>query len=267
MLAVIGEALGCRIAERIRTTAGQGPISSRTAALLSFPKTNGSKVNTDLATVVPTGSGDDGVLLRFNFLGQYVASSGFGGYAGISATTLTFASDSQHEAGTGNFELGSLYQHAMSSELDLGVRVGLILPVVKRDDSLVQLAGTLIARPADIATVFPDATWLRLSISPTYHSGPAFVRADLGVDIAMLDGHGVDPIEHVNVGAGIEHNRVIATAEMQTAFVGPRSIHVACLSARYHGEVASPYVALSTLLEDEFRGEVITVTTGLTLLF
>ena len=63
-----------------------------------------------------------------------------------------------------------------------------------------------------------------------------------------------------------------ATAEMQTVFLlnndrSDNSFHIAGLSVRYQGTRVSPFVSVSTPLEDGFRGEVVTVTTGLTFPF
>ena len=228
---------------------------------------DGSKVNFDAAAIVPTSSASSGVLLRSSILGQYVAPNGFGGYAGISASTLVFTSDSRSNSGLGSLELGSLYHHAVSAEFDLGLRAGLILPTASHDP-LLQLASTLIARPADVTTVSPDTTWLRLGVSPTYHSGPIFLRADFGVDIAIIDGRGSDAFKHINLGAGVGRNGVSATAELQTVFAAnDDSFSVASLSVRYQGPTASPFVSISTPLEKEFRGEIVTLTTGLTFPF
>ena len=127
---------------------------------------------------------------------------------------------------------------------------------------------TLIARPADLATAGPNTTWMRLGVSPTYHRGPVFLRTDLGVDVAVADAHGANVLEHVNFGAGIEHKGFAATAELQTLFTTKgESFQVAGLSARYQGKWVSPYAAVSTPLDDGVRGNVVTVTTGLTLPF
>jgi hypothetical protein len=238
-----------------------------------------SKINLDLADIIPMDSHADNVLVRSSILGQYVASNGFGGYAGITASGLLPEGD----MGTGNLELGGVYHRALSSNVDFGVRAGLVLPTERvgkdRLPQLIQLVSTLIARPSDLATAVPDATWLRFGISPTYHRGPAFLRVDLGLDVPVRDHsiHGFDPIGHLNLGAGIRNDGFTATAELQTVFVrwgtnidDPMQItsyHTAGLSARYQGKRVSPFVSVSTPLDDEVQGQIITVTAGLTIPF
>jgi len=231
---------------------------------------DGSKVNLDVAAIVPTDSHADGGLFRSSFLGQYVAPNGFGGYAGISASTLLPERDFGSNSGIGNLELGGLFRHALSAGFDLGIRVGFVVPTASGDDrGFLQLASTAIARPADLATAFPTATtWLRLGVSPTYHRGPVFLRTDLGVDVPVSGAQQANPIEHINLGAGIEHEGFAVTAELQAIFTtNGEFFKVAGLSARYLGNPVSPYVAVSTPLEDGLRGNVVTVATGLTFAF
>ena len=228
---------------------------------------DGSKINLDVTANIPTDGTNNGVPFRSSLLGQYVAPNGFGGYAGISASTLAFDDRSDNHVGIGNLELGGLYQHALSPDFDLGVRAGLIFPTGSQNLGL-HAGNTLLARPADLATALPDTTWLRLGISPTYHRGPVFLRTDLGVDVAVADARGANVLEHINFGVGIEHAGFAATAELQTIFTTEgESFQVAGLSARYLGKHVSPYVAVSTPLDDRVRGEVVTVTTGLTFPF
>lgn len=234
---------------------------------------DGSKINLDVAAIIPTEH-PDGALFRFGFLGQYVGPSGFGGYAGISASNL-FPADPAVGPGVGDAELGGLFQHALGREFDLGIRVGLAFPLANQADGrLADLASTLVTRPADLATTL-DASWLRLGISPTYHHGSAFLRADLGVDVPLFNAQGIPPIGHLNLGAGMGGNGVIATAEMQTVFTSDQgsdrkdfhSYSTAGLSVRYQGQQLSPYVMFSTPLEDGLRGNVVTATAGLTFPF
>jgi len=227
---------------------------------------DGSKINLDVTANIPTNGTDNGVPFRSSLLGQYVAASGFGGYAGISASALAFDHGSENHVGIGDFELGGLYQHALSSDFAIGVRAGLTFPTASQNLAL-HAGNTLIARPADLATAASNAAWLRLGVSPTYHRGPVFLRTDLGVDVAFIDDARDTPtLGHINFGAGIEHKGFAATAELQTIFTTKgESFQVAGLSARYQGKWLSPYVAVSSPLDDGIRGNVVTTTAGLTI--
>jgi hypothetical protein len=226
---------------------------------------DGSKIDLDIAAIVPTDGPGDGVLLRSRFLGQAVAQNGLGAYAGISASTLVFDNGFADSSELGNLELGGLYQRALSSDLDLGMRIGLVLPTANDSFAPAHVVSTLIARPADLVTAASGITWLRLGISPTYHRGPLFARVDLGIDVPIIDGEGADPVEHLNLGVGVKGNAISLAAELQTVFLSP-SFHTAALTARYHGKV-SPHVSVSMPLDDVLRAEVVTVTAGLTVPF
>jgi len=235
-----------------------------------------SQLDTDLAFMVPTDDEEDGdgILLRMNLLGQYVAPGGFGGYAGIDVMQGLFDDSDDSYQAIGNLQLGGLFQRSLNPQVDIGARVGLILPTAsdKGFDSLVHLIGTQVTRPADLATSAPDATWIRLGVSPTFHSGDVFLRTDAGIDVPVLDAENfkLDAIGHVNIGAGVRHDRLVATAELQSAFaIGSEDdveslVHTGALSVRYHGATLAPFVALSSPLDDDLAGEIFAITVGLT---
>jgi hypothetical protein len=227
-----------------------------------------SKLNIEVATIFPTDPDAEGVLIRPNIHGQFIAPNGFGAYGAFAMSKLSSGGD----WATGSLELGGLFHRALTPNVDLGIRAGVILPTAKGGGSaLMHLLSTLVVRPSDLATVSPDTTWLRLCIAPTYRNGPLFLRADVGVDLAVANGEEVDPMGHVNVGAGVGNSKFSATAEMQTVFATLLdkgdfgAFHTAGLSGRYHGKMVSPFVLVSTPIDDLFRGDVFTVTGGLSL--
>jgi hypothetical protein len=200
---------------------------------------DGSKLNLDGAVIVPThGRGD--LLFRSSLLGQYVAPDGVGGYMGISAFDHQGNGDRESGSGIGNLELGGLYHRALSSDVDLGVRVGFILPTASDNSAIVW--------PADVATAIAGPTWLRLGLSPTFHDGPVFARIDFGVDVPLSDRDQLDPLEHFNVGIGIGSHGVSATAELQTIFAigGFGSLENAALSFALPGQGLAIRVDLDT---------------------
>jgi len=260
----------CSVSIALVTPAFADDAPARPAFALMDNTGDGSKINLDVAAIGPTDGHADSGLFRSSILVQYVALNGFGGYAGISTSMLLPERDSGGDLDIGNLELGGLFRHALSPGFDLGLRVGFVVPTASGNDGgFLQLASTAIARPADLVTASPaTTTWLRLGVSPTYHRGPVFLRTDLGVDVPVSGAQQANPIEHINLGAGIEHEGFAVTAELQAIFTtNGEFFKVAGLSARYLGNPVSPYVAVSTPLEDGLRGNVVTVATGLTFAF
>jgi hypothetical protein len=228
---------------------------------------DGSHARFELAAVAVRDQADD-PFLRTSVFGQYLHPSGFGGYAGLAMAAMPFVDDNHGDrVSVGNLELGTVFRRAVSSEMDVGVCGGLILPTANRDlisdADLIGVVTTLLSRPADLATTTSDITWLRLGVSPTIHSGLAALRLDIGVDIPISDSRSTDPLWHVNLGVGIKHQRFSATAELQNVSIDRESFHNAALSLRYLGKL-SPYLAVLTPLDDWARGEVATIITGLT---
>jgi hypothetical protein len=238
---------------------------------------DGSRVTADLAL----STFDEATFVRTSLLGQYVGAAGFGGYAGIGAA-MAFDDDSDDSyESLGNLQVGGLLRRTVSPELDVGVRVGLVLPTSSSEgfDGYAHVLATRFARPTDIVTAYPDATWLRVAASPTFHRGGFFARADLGVDVAVLDTDrvGFDALGHANVGIGGRTGNLSATAELQNVFVlgeddddfedgmslSERFIHTAGISLRYHAPTVEPFVAVSSPLDDNLRGDVVTVTAGI----
>jgi hypothetical protein len=289
-------------------SAAAQPAATKPAFALMDSTGDDSNLTLDLAVLVPTLSELRGVVaVRSSITGQYVAPNGFGDYASLGTSSMITKRGAETESigsrtfdlsnfGLGSAELGGLFHRALSSNLDLGVRVGFVHPTGREGGASLHELSTLLARPADLVTAIPDTYWLRLGISPTYHQGSLFVGADLGVDVAVHTstaagaggggGEGDegdeagevqkgDAIEHLNIGAGIQRNRFIATAEVQAAFAKSEgdivSISTAGLSARYQSRALSPFVLVSTPIAVAagssgivLAGKVVTVTGGVT---
>lgn len=210
------------------------------------------------------GNNEHHISYTTNVSGQYVPLNGFGGYAGIS----TVGWIPRHALDIGHLELGGLFHHALSRNLDLSARVGVWLPT----EGLELETGDTVA---DVATRISQMLWLRLSISPTYHRGSFFVRTDLGLGTKVRQGRKDDEsfffgdllLPHFNLGVGLAHARFIATAEIQSEFITWIPIAITPgLSARYQGNVVSPYVEVSALLS-ALGGSIVNVTGGFTIPF
>jgi hypothetical protein len=252
---------------------------------------DGTELEADLALIddrTDFGSGyDSELVLRGRLHAQYVSSIGAGAYASIGTMRGLIGEDSETGeafSALGNAQLGALYQRALG-DVALAARAGVILPTADdRGYDMVEHAFfTLVSRPSDLALAAPEATWLRLGLSPTYRRGPLVARVDLGADVAVRKAEetGETALGHVNVGVAYAWPRVTASAEVLTLFeIAPDAdpepfdypnnlldgnvFHVAALSARYHAEHAAPYLAMSMPLDDGGRGNYLTLTVGIT---
>lgn len=221
---------------------------------------DGTKFNTEIAVVEVRSL--DGSLIVPRILGQYVSAGGLGGYA----TTIAgfYTGQSNPDGGIGNLELGALYRRAVAPDFDLGIRAGLMVPA---GGNAVTVLSLLVARPADLVLGARDTTALRLGISPTIHQGPFAARMDFGIDEVLDSPGNTDAILHLNFGVAISGRQWSATAEYARVFTledSPALQNIG-VSLRYRGTTVSPYLAVSTPLEDELRDDAITVALGLTL--
>jgi hypothetical protein len=228
---------------------------------------DGSKVQADIA--VSTIKDAKGELARTSLLGQYVLPSGIGGYVGIAGSAQLFGEDSAFDfESLGSLQGGALYQRSLTDEIAIALRLGVIAPTGGEGvGNLGYLASTAFSRPADLATGVSDTTWLRLGVSPTVNDGLLFLRADIGLDIPVLETEGVDMLGHLNLGAGIALDKLSLAAELQNLATfqeaaDERFMHSAALSASYHAGVVTPFAAVSTPLDDGPRGDVLTVLAG-----
>jgi hypothetical protein len=241
---------------------------------------DGSRVTADLGVTFA----DELSVVRSTITGQYLGAAGLGGYVGISGALGSIdEEDSETLESLGNLELGGLYRRALTPELDLGLRLGVVLPTSSDDfDAFANLLATAVARPTDYVTAYPDVTWLRAAVVPTFQRGALFARVDVGADIAVLDTEDVeyDVIGHANLGVGVRSGRVSITGELQNVAalgenddeefgegeemdLSERFVHTAALSLRYHAPTVEPFIAVSSPLDDGARGEFVTVSAGI----
>lgn len=218
----------------------------------------GSEV--DVAFTSPRMGNAMGSALATRIVGQYVAPQGFGGYASVAGMVA------EPGVGVHNLEIGGLYRRALSTTVDLGIRVGAILPTAGGDP----FAGlyVLFTRPADSVVVWSDESYVRMSVSPTYHRSWIALRADLGVDLPVHKG---DTLGHLNLGAAVQHGRLSASAEAQISFRMEAGHtfrgEVAGVSLRYRGSNLSPFVAVSMPVRwnDTFVSRPVSAIFGLTI--
>jgi hypothetical protein len=258
-------------------------------AFTSFDRSaQGSHAGADLSFSFIDGLPGDasvGSVSRLDLHGAYVHESGFGGYGNLFVSKTFFNDETgfssvNDQNALSNLELGGVYQRALRSDLDLSVHAGVTLPTADDDAGrLVNLVSSY-ARFTDLVLAAPNTTWLRFGATPTYRKNGLFVRADVGLDVGLdndtdmdedLDDESdtIDPIAHANFGVGYAERRFAVSAELATfidtgdAFEDDEQfIHTATLSAEYRAGMVTPHLAVSSVLDDEMRGEMVTVTAG-----
>jgi hypothetical protein len=191
-------------------------------------------------------SGGDGTLKRLDLHGQFVGSTGIGGYATLGASTL------EGESSLGSLEAGGLYA-ARSGTVDYTARVGIVLPTSSDDDGgfPIHLVSTVYSRPSDYPTGFPDTTTARVAFAPRIRSGNFVARADVGLDM-VLAGEGADefdsPFLHVDVGAGFHNGKGGAVVELTTMSYLEETdtlIHLLAFTAELNAGRTTPYITIS----------------------
>ncbi len=201
-----------------------------------------------------TGDGDDAIK-RVDLSAQYVAPSGFGGYASIAGSTI------DGESHLGSLEIGGLW-HRRNGTNDNTFRVGLILPTASVDENedifggaFMHLISTAFSRPSDLLTAAPETTTLRAAFTPTFRSDKFVARGDIGLDIVLAtEGEGPEtPYLHVDLGAGYDDGKVAALFELSTmAYLEETDelLHVAAITGQLHTGSATPFVALAKPIGD-----------------
>lgn len=240
----------------------------------------------DLAFVFGTGESDlDGFASRLDLHGQYLHASGFGAYGALGVSRAFFSSEDpgndmlvdaiNDETGLTNLELGGQYARTLTSDLDLVAHVGVALPTASDGLGVLANGVSQYHRMNDLVLVMPETTTLRVGVSPVFHRGMLFARADLGADIpvdspAEME---LDPLIHANVAVGLRRGKLSAALEVVNVAttgdadsLGDRFINVATVGARYRLGRYAPSIAISTPL-DEGRGDVIAVQGALTASF
>jgi len=237
------------------STMDRGDGASRAGVSLGFNFFDDESIQTDVA-------------LRTDVYGQYVLPNHFGVYGSLPISYISGGDESS--SAIGNAEIGGLYilQTGRAPILrfrTIALRAGLGLPTAADDfEGLLVNAFNIAPRLTDLVSITPDTTWLRLSASPTVREGKIFVRADAGIDIAVSapEDAEIDPIVHMNVGAGYDAGKFALMGEVVTvATTGEvdendeRFFHTGALTARYTAADIQPGVSFVTPLDDAGLGE------------
>lgn len=160
--------------------------SRPTAQFLTLDRYDGaSRFVIDLA-YTSFDSGDVTTIpLRFGLFGQYVSSSGLGGYGMLNVSLLKGEDDTSNALG--NLEGGVVYATKLGTTDFVG-RAGLVLPTAPKGDEVEAFITNAInsfSRIHDTALFSPGITWLRASGSPIWRRDNFLVRADVGVDVPL----------------------------------------------------------------------------------
>lgn len=160
----------------------------------------------------------DFTALRFDLHGQWLAPlaiGAVGGYAILPASYGRIDPDmgaTNAEWVVANGELGGVFRRTLAPELDLAAHAGVTLPLARQGTlSSTEITGfanefAVYARPNDLVHAYPEATYLRLGVSPMHRSaGGFFARADAAVDVPLRSGVGDDltTIGRLNGAAGV----------------------------------------------------------------
>jgi hypothetical protein len=265
-------------------TLALGPAAASadpTVELSALDRASGTTAaGADLAFVIATADGVDGFATRLDLHGEWVHPSGFGAYGafGVSRAFLSAddpASDAladaiSDETGLTNLELGGQYARALRPDLDLVAHAGIALPTGSDDLGWYTSALAQSYRLTDYVLALPAATVLRFGVSPVFHRGAMFARADVGVDIPLdqsdaIDLPELDPLIHANVAIGARTGRLSGALEVVNAAttgdaddLGDRFVHTATVSVRYDLGQYAPAIAVTTPLDAQ-RGDLIAV--------
>lgn len=209
-------------------------------------------------------------VLRIEPYGQWVSDSGFGLY-GAFPISKSFGDDDVEpdpdpELTIGNLDLGMLY--VASAETSSWVfRAGVALPTAGDgpDGAATNRLG-VYPRLTDAALAVPDATYLRLGISPLIHTSNIFLRFDLGFDLGidMEDGAGGDPANllRLNVGGGVDLGvlalglELVNIARFDDLDDDDDFVHSLAFTIRFMGEALQPVIAVGIPLDERLRDEV-----------
>jgi hypothetical protein len=256
---------------------GLAAADDRVHDFVSLDRASGeTAARADLSMI--TGEGMDGAVTRLDLHGQWTNPTGLGLYGGFAVSR--FFGDSDDEAPTvfSNLELGGQKKWALGAH-SVVVHAGLSLPTSNTDDGIEHLVTNAISiqrRFNDLVTIAPDVTMLRIGISPTFTDGKLFARFDLGADIVLDEPEmsSIDPIVHANAAVGVRDGQASGALELVT--VGTtgnleedeqRFFHTLAFSLRYDLGRVAPNFSITTPLDDDGRGEVVTVGAGVATAF
>lgn len=105
----------------------------------------------------------------------------------------------------------------------------------------------------------PDATYVRLGVSPLIHVNRVFLRLDAGFDIGIDDNNLADELVRLNVGGGVDLGVVAVSLELaNTASLdefddGDEFVHTLAFTLRFMGEQLQPFISAGVPLDDGVR--------------
>jgi hypothetical protein len=229
------------------------------------PDGSGSQFGAQFGLIDPEGEGTP--IKRFDIHAAAMSPSGIGGYLTIAGSHVEETTE------IGSLEVGGLWAKR-GPTTDLALRAGLVLPTSFGSDDedgfgsgFTHLISTALARPSDLLTAAPDATTLRVAVSPMTRSGNFVARADAGIDIVLdsgNDGENPDPFLHLDLGAGFDNGKGAFLAEFSTLMPTEETdemIHLLALTGAFHAtEQASFYATISRPFGDVFLDDDLDVT-------
>lgn len=261
---MMAHALGLAVALGASLLAPSLAAAQRSAPLpISMDRVSGEpRLGVELGLVsVDTGPlGDDFFAGRFDVSGHFVSPRGVGGYGSIVGAMTLGAQDD--ESAVQGLELGGLFR-LDSASAQWWLRGGLVLGTA--DDDLPGVIANYASFPArltDLIKVVPDTTWLRASATPIFRTGDVTFRFDLGLDVPIDDGAGIDsdPILRANAGLGFTSGRTALLVELinsgdlgDNGNDGDDFVHTLSFGARFLGGQAEPHIALGVPLDDGVR--------------
>jgi hypothetical protein len=219
-----------------------------------------TKVGLDLGFVVLDDYIYDGAL-RLEPYGQYVLDMGLGFYGAL-PISASFGDDDetdgdQDDVALGNLDVGMLY--VLDDEtLSLVFRGGVALPTADDElDGRVTNGAAVWPRLTDLALAQADSTHVRLAISPLVHTKKLFLRADLGVDLAIDDDD--NHLLRLNLAGGADLGTVALSLELATVADlddvddDEDYFHTLAFAARFMTEKLEPFLAIGLPLDESLR--------------
>lgn len=217
----------------------------------------------------------DVTIMRTDLYGE-VGVFGMGLYGSLPVTRSIDGPGGETTA-VGNLELGGVHKMSLTGPIDLVSHIGVTAPTAS--DSLNDIAINTFGSFARVGDLFfgsdPDRVSLRGATSPRWQSGPLFLRADVGLDVAIpTDDRDTEAAFRGNIGAGVDVLMLTLTSEIsnvgiltESGTASERFLHTLSLGATLNTPIAKPHLAYTTPLDDGLRGEIWVVSAGLALGF
>jgi hypothetical protein len=217
---------------------------------------------------MPNVSLGDGFALRGELYGQFLLPGRALGFYGQMPVARTFLSEGLPDnTGIGNVEAGTFYLPTGTARLVL--RGGLTFGTGSELPGATANIATMFERLTDSIAAAPRTTALRLSASTVRQITILFVRADLGLDVAISNQTNRDIYLRANFAAGLRLPYVDLSGELVNLGImdgdfdsaSDRFLHTFAVSLRTRG-VNQLYLGYITPLDANLRGEIWTIALG-----